>query len=617
MSKKTHKRLTNKDLEWGTIEKTLIFSLSESEVLSYTGYGHQLMNELNSHLRDSHYSISEFQKKLRAWDKTYSKYFQAISQSGTHLVTLNFFNFTPIVDRAFLKFGEMINSIAENRILTISLTEQRISTTDRILTEITRSRDDHKLWVTSLQQKNICHKKTEESVLNLNNERDPVKLIRTQYNTKLCEKKEANCFESACDKLVDINWYKDIVSLRFQVEFLLENNNNYTKAREFLVANPTLERDLLQEIQESKEQYASKRAKKLEAQQLALKKAEEEKYFPLVDLISQPDLNFMQSLLFSTPVDAQDQMLQALIKVLDAFGRNMPIIKQGITNEIASTQNVATLFRGNSCATKLMSGFTKMIGTEYLKIIKPILEDMNGVSFECKTGYSFEVNPAMAGPNDNIDDNMNNLLMFAKRLIDAIFNSLDQCPYPFREMANHLAKESGKKFNTQKSKMTAVAGFVFLRFFCPPLSSPDSFGLMVKKDIGAAARRGYVLVGKIIQNIANGVKFGQKESYMDKCNPFIEEHLPLCENFLETFAELPPNPKHVRLCTIDDARKDVLPYIHERTVALCEIIAKSLRSYKLDHMIEPFVTIIGNLGDIDVEILPAPEEIKKKTGLFG
>jgi hypothetical protein len=52
-----------------------------------------------------------------------------------------------------------------------------------------------------------------------------------------------------------------------------------------------------------------------------------------------------------------------------------------------------------------------------------------------------------------------------------------------------------------------------------------------------------------------------------------------------TCQELPPNPKHMRLCTIEDARKDVLPYIHEKTVSMCEIIAKSLRSYKLDHMI--------------------------------
>lgn len=58
-----------------------------------------------------------------------------------------------------------------------------------------------------------------------------------------------------------------------------------------------------------------------------------------------------------------------------------------------------------------------------------------------------------------------------------------------------------------------------------------------------------------------------------------------CVSNTHVLQELPPNPKHVRLCTIDDARKDVLPYIHERTVALCEIIAKSLRSYKLDHMI--------------------------------
>jgi hypothetical protein len=70
--RKAHKRVTNKDLEWGTIEKTLIFSLSESEVISFTAYGQQHMNDLSGSLRESHNSINEYQKKIRNWDKSYS-----------------------------------------------------------------------------------------------------------------------------------------------------------------------------------------------------------------------------------------------------------------------------------------------------------------------------------------------------------------------------------------------------------------------------------------------------------------------------------------------------------------------------------------------------------------
>jgi hypothetical protein len=38
----------------------------------------------------------------------------------------------------------------------------------------------------------------------------------------------------------------------------------------------------------------------------------------------------------------------------------------------------------------------------------------------------------MAGPNDDINVNMNNLLLFAGRVMDTILNSIEQCPFPFR-----------------------------------------------------------------------------------------------------------------------------------------------------------------------------------------
>lgn len=78
-------------------------------------------------------------------------------------------------------------------------------------------------------------------------------------------------------------------------------------------------------------------------------------------LFSQPDLGLMNSVCV-TAGSEQDEILRTIIKILDAHSKAMPIIKQSITNEVSATQNPATLFRGNSTATKLMSAFTKMTG---------------------------------------------------------------------------------------------------------------------------------------------------------------------------------------------------------------------------------------------------------------
>lgn len=62
-----------------------------------------------------------------------------------------------------------------------------------------------------MKQKNTCNRKLDETIQSLGNERDPVKLFRTQYNTKHSEKKEAVQFELSTDKNTDIAWFKDIM----------------------------------------------------------------------------------------------------------------------------------------------------------------------------------------------------------------------------------------------------------------------------------------------------------------------------------------------------------------------------------------------------------------------
>jgi hypothetical protein len=41
---------------------------------------------------------------------------------------------------------------------------------------------------------------------------------------------------------------------------------------------------------------------------------------------------------------------------------------------------------------------------------------------------------------------------------------------------------------------------------------------------------------KLLQNLANGVKFGTKESFMIPLNAFIDEHMPRVVDFCEQFA---------------------------------------------------------------------------------
>eukprot|EP01139_Manchomonas_bermudensis_P019116 Amastigsp_a676394_145.p1 type:complete len:158 gc:universal Amastigsp_a676394_145:532-59(-) len=78
-----------------------------------------------------------------------------------------------------------------------------------------------------------------------------------------------------------------------------------------------------------------------------------------------------------------------------------------------------------------------------------------------------------------------------------------------------------------------MGGFFFLRLFCPAITSPAEY-LITQSEAGEDERRYLVLVAKVLQNAANGVKFGKKEAHMVELNDFIESYIPKIQRF---FAE--------------------------------------------------------------------------------
>ena len=74
--------------------------------------------------------------------------------------------------------------------------------------------------------------------------------------------------------------------------------------------------------------------------------------------------------------------------------------------------------------------------------------------------------------------------------------------------------------NERFVKARAVSGFIFLRLLCPAILNPRQFNLLSDPP-PPAATRSLVMIAKCLQNLANLVEFGAKESYMEVVNPFI------------------------------------------------------------------------------------------------
>jgi hypothetical protein len=58
----------------------------------------------------------------------------------------------------------------------------------------------------------------------------------------------------------------------------------------------------------------------------------------------------------------------------------------------------------------------------------------------------------------------------------------------------------------------------------------------LKVEVTPLQRRNLILISKILQSIANGVLFGEKEGYMKITNQYISSTLPTIDNFLEVIS---------------------------------------------------------------------------------
>jgi hypothetical protein len=66
-----------------------------------------------------------------------------------------------------------------------------------------------------------------------------------------------------------------------------------------------------------------------------------------------------------------------------------------------------------------------------------------------------------------------------------------------------------------------IGGYIYLRFFNPVIVTPDAMNIITTKP-NRIQRRNLILVAKVLQNLSNGLLFGDKEVYMKVLNQYIQ-----------------------------------------------------------------------------------------------
>lgn len=217
-----------------------------------------------------------------------------------------------------------------------------------------------------------------------------------------------------------------------------------------------------------------------------------------------------------------DEFTMGLVGAFETKNAAHIVVTQLIKDEIQNSTRYVDILRRNSVATRVLSLYSRSKGNDYLiKTLGPVLEEM----IENKEYFEVEKQKS-----DNTDSEKQVTLFekYMKRLVESIQQSADEFPRELLLVCQTIYKEVKVKF--PEDALIAVGSFVFLRFLCPALVSPETENITAVTH--TKEKRSLIQLAKIIQNMANGsenlVKWPlleAKTSFLEDCNKKIFEYL--------------------------------------------------------------------------------------------
>ena len=179
----------------------------------------------------------------------------------------------------------------------------------------------------------------------------------------------------------------------------------------------------------------------------------------------------------------------------------------------------------------------------------------------------------------------------------------------FRRICNCLLVLVKEKFEDE-NQYHGIGGFIFLRFICPAIVAPDAFSI-IKTKLTSGVRRTFVLISKVLQNLANGIKHA-KEEYMTPTDVFIEDNYQKIQDFFSTLAIIPdlPSESHnfgiIPIPLIEES----LSIIHRLIIREIDKLKEELINIEVVELV-PY-DIAENLNTVILKSAMVIEQLKSK-----
>eukprot|EP00055_Hartaetosiga_balthica_P004559 m.12105 g.12105 ORF g.12105 m.12105 type:complete len:1216 (-) comp3955_c0_seq1:647-4294(-) len=326
-----------------------------------------------------------------------------------------------------------------------------------------------------------------------------------------------------------------------------------------------------------------------------------------------------------------EKSTEALLKLYGSQALLLPFAFKLAEWDIAKCEDKHLIYRKNTMATKLITTAMKTYGQGFLKkLLQPLLESML-----VTPNKSYEINPTMLGPKENLSHNEINLKTLADTFFNAIISSFDRVPVAVRLICYGVARATASKF--PESKATGVANGLFLRFISPAIVAPKAHHLIDSStEIPPKVHRGLLLVSKVLQAAANPHRFtGFKEEYMQSMGAFVNLASTRGLEFLNRVSQPPAQLDqltisafssmgiHIRCvvgkpsdgstlgkrrdgCIVDSVEGTDLEALYKLVHKYIDPIRESLSEQQNTYVLDKFNNVLEEIGDPDDIATPAP-----------
>ncbi|KAJ1896220.1 hypothetical protein LPJ66_004119, partial [Kickxella alabastrina] len=267
-------------------------------------------------------------------------------------------------------------------------------------------------------------------------------------------------------------------------------------------------------------------------------------YADVVALLLDSRLTLILDLAAILPRSA-DWLVETTAKIALCDNRIVPWVDAIVQHELGSNAppDPALIFRGSSIATRSMDTLMKVVGLGFLdQMIGNVVRDVAAGNYNC------EVDPSRLHSHDNVKANWRQLLHLLHAVWLGIEESMHSCPPTMRRVFAGIRQSISYFYSDHGAyaqvRYSCISGFLFLRFVCPAMLSPKTFGL-VGTQPSAPALRTLTLLAKGVQCAANLTDFALKEPYMQPMNAFVQQSVPKLKMFIDCIsADNPEDEAH-------------------------------------------------------------------------